>query len=143
MRAHGDADMTSAYRPLRTPQQALQQEQARHEVTRMALQVAQHQLEGLKQRCQERSALLTEAQEYGHASQREADELRASLQQQHQLLQQQQQQQAPGPGSDSASSGESVQCMVAPAARAGAARPAQSNAVSRVSSVQVPTDGEL
>ncbi|KAK9825254.1 hypothetical protein WJX74_003430 [Apatococcus lobatus] len=75
-------DGSSGYRPLRTPQQALQQEQARHDVTRMALQVAQHQLEGLKHRCQERSELLAEAQEHSHAAQRDADELRASLHQQ-------------------------------------------------------------
>ena len=71
---------------MRTPEQALQQEQARHDVTRMALQVAQHQLEGLKQRCQERSELLTEAREHSNAAQRETDELRASLQQQQQQL---------------------------------------------------------
>ena len=52
----------------------------------MALQVAQHQLEGLKQRCQERSELLTEAREHSNAAQRETDELRASLQQQQQQL---------------------------------------------------------
>ncbi len=102
----GCADGGSGYRPLRTPQQMLQQEQARHDVTRMALQVAQHQLESLKLRVQEGSELLSEAQEHGSAAWREVDDLRASMQQQLQQRLLQTPSLQAGAGADMAAAGD-------------------------------------